>query len=393
MSSPPVSSETKPRPSKALSTKSVVFSADSHVLEPGDLWTSHIDPAFRERAPHIEHSHTDADGRVSKGEFMVCEGIDPTPVALFAAADVEEPKLRAEMGKRGYDQLLSGGWDPEVRLKDQELDGVGAEIIYPSIGMPMFGIPETEFQQAVFRAYNNWLAEYCAYAPERLLGLAMITLDDVDWGVAEFQRARKLGLRGALIWNDPGPESYADRKFDPFWVAATDLEMPLSLHILTGKSGSGLDLSGKSNLFVDALPLHLPVQKTLTSMLTSGVFERHPALKLLSVENDIGWLAHFLFRLDHFFDALRYAANYTDPLTPTEYFRRNVWATFQDDPVGVATREFIGSDRLLWGSDYPHGDSTWPHSREAIERNFQNVDAAEVQAITHDNVQALYGIA
>ena len=102
---------------------------------------------------------------------------------------------------------------------------------------------------------------------------------------------------------------------------------------------------------------------------------------------------HFLFRLDHFFDALHYAANYTDPLTPTEYFRRNVWATFQDDPVGVATREFIGSDRLLWGSDYPHGDSTWPHSREAIERNFQNVDAAEVQAITHDNVQALYGIA
>lgn len=96
----------------------------------------------------------------------------------------------------------------------------------------------------------------------------------------------------------------------------------------------------EANLFTEVIPLHHPIQIALTSMLMSGVFERHPDLTVVSVENDIGWLAHLLFRLDHFFDALRYVVNYSDPLMPTEYFRRNVLATFQDDPVGVATRDF-----------------------------------------------------
>ena len=120
--------------------------------------------------------------------------------------------------------------------------------------------------------------------------------------------------------------------------------MPVNLHILTGKAGSGLG-GVEANLFTEVIPLHHPIQIALTAMLTSGVFERHPDLTVVSVENDIGWLAHFLFRLDHFFDALRYVVNYSDPLTPTEYFRRNVLATFQDDPVGVATCDFIGADR------------------------------------------------
>ena len=167
--------------------------------------------------------------------------------------------------------------------------------------------------------------------------------------------------------------------------------MPVNLHILTGKAGSGLG-GVEANLFTEVIPLHHPIQIALTAMLTSGVFERHPDLTVVSVENDIGWLPHFLFRLDHFFNALRYVVNYSDPLTPTEYFRRNVLATLQDDPVGVATRDFIGADRIMWASDYPHGDSTWPYSRDIIERNFQGVDAETVQRIMHDTVTALYNI-
>ena len=136
-----------------------------------------------------------------------------------------------------------------------------------------------------------------------------------------------------------------------------------------------------------------PVQRSLAALLTSGVFDRHPELRVVSVENDIGWLAHFLYRLEHAFAEFRYMVGYESPLSPVEYFRRNVWATFQDDPVGVSTLEWIGADRLLWASDYPHGDSTWPESRATIERNFAGVDPAVVRRVTHDNVAELYDVA
>ncbi|MEJ2130472.1 MAG: amidohydrolase family protein, partial [Gammaproteobacteria bacterium] len=251
-----------------LDKSQIIYFADSHVVEPADLWIEYIDPEFRDRAPHLEQGITRADGTRVEGEFLVCDGIAPQRVATFAAADVDDPRKRAEAGQRGYAQIRQGGWDPKARIADQDVDGVAFEVLYPSMAMPMFSLTDTPYQQAVFRAYNDWVADFVKAAPGRLAGVALISLDDIDAGVAEMRRARDLGLRGAMIWNDPGDgRTYADEGFDPVWTTAADLDMPISLHILTGKQGTGLG-TGKPFL-ADYIALTHPVQVSLTAMLST----------------------------------------------------------------------------------------------------------------------------
>ena len=242
---------------------------------------------------------TAADGTVMEGEFLACEGIGSQPVAGFATADIDRPEDAAEGGMRGYGELRPGGWDPRQRQGDQDVDGVVFEVLYPSMAMAMFRIPDVELQQAVFKAYNSWVADYVAVAPDRFLGIAMIGLDDMDWALKELDRAHTLGLRGAMIWDDPGDKTYADLYFDPFWRAAAERNMPVSLHILTGKHGVGVEDFAHPHYLAEYLWLTHPIQRSMSLMLVSGVFERHPNLKLVSVENDIGWLPHYLQRLEH----------------------------------------------------------------------------------------------
>ncbi|MGC1190440.1 MAG: amidohydrolase family protein, partial [Candidatus Binatus sp.] len=239
-----------------------------------------------------------------------------------------------------------------------------------------------------FRAYNDWLADYCAHNPRRLAGVAMVSLDDPHAGVEELRRAANKGLRGAMIWGAaPAERLYSDPSYDPFWAAAQDLGTPLSLHILTERRGG----SDFQSVMKGYPALHHSVERSLTEIIFAGVLERFPKLRLVSVENDIGWIPHFLQRLDHSFEKYRYLEKQTISNPPSFYFRRQVAATFQDDRVGVVTRHFIGVKSLMWGSDFPHSDSTWPNSLEVIARDFNGVPDDERRQMTADNVAALYG--
>ena len=162
-----------------------LISADSHVLEPIDLWPSRIDKRFRDRAPHVVQQK---DGR----DLFVCEEIKPFPVSGLAVAGVD-PK---EYGKRmfsGYAGVRPSGWDPVARLRDQAEDGVAGEVLYPSLGMPLYGLSDGEFRAACFRVYNDWLAEYCSHAPARLAGIALVPMDDVAAAVARARAHREPG--------------------------------------------------------------------------------------------------------------------------------------------------------------------------------------------------------
>jgi len=363
-------------------------SADSHVIEPGDLWQQRVPKDLRDRAPRIVNSIDSLRGPL-KGEWLVCDGIGPQRVGGFAAADVDDPRQRSAMEERGYGQLLSGGWDPEQRLKDQELDGVGFEILYPSMALPMFGIPDFELQSAVFAAYNDWVADFASYDRSRLLGVGLVCMDDVGCAVRELERIARLGLGGAMISVDPGRPNYSSGRFDRVWAAACALELPLSMHILTDRGGAGYNQ--RPFLMTWIRQVH-PIQLSLTAMLVSGVFHRFPDLKVVSVENDIGWIPYYLQRLEDSFEQFRYHIGYDSPDTPIDYFHRNVWFTFQDDEVGVRDLETIGVDRVMWGSDFPHGDSTWPHSQEAVARNFNGMPDEYVEMATYGNITALYGL-
>src|SRR5262245_27553135 len=360
-----------------------LVSADSHVVEPGDVWTSRLGARYGERAPRVVPGY---QGR--PGATFVCEDVPPFGIAAFSGANVDPDELPAHF-TAGYEGVRPGGWDATARLRDQDRDGVVAEVVYPSLALQLFRIRDPEFQAATFRAYNDWLAELCAQAPARLAGVALLPLHEVAAGVDEVARVRGLGLRGGLIWSSPPDDRpYSDPAYEPLWEAAEAAGMPLSLHLGTG----AVPLPGTAgNLAVAYMFTHQAAQRSMAQLIFGGVLERHPALRLVSVENDIGWIPHYLERLDHAGEKFHAFLPTPLALRPSEYFHRQVSATFQEDRIGITLRARVGIDSLLWASDYPHTDSTWPHSRAVVARDFADVPRAELQRIVCGNTARLYG--
>src|SRR5712691_8884604 len=198
------------------------------MMEPADLWETRLDNEFRDRAPKVVKNER------GSGYMFVAPGVRPFPVGGISASGKSGEELRKHLTK-GYEAARPSGWDPAERLKDQDVDGVEAEVLYTTLGMPLFRLKDHDLQRACFRVYNDWLAELCSYNPKRLTGLALISLADISDAVRELQRSAKAGLRGAMIWGSP-PEDrpYRSNIYDPFWQAASDLEMPLHLHTGTG---------------------------------------------------------------------------------------------------------------------------------------------------------------
>jgi len=371
-------------------TELKLISADSHVNEPGDLWVQRIDKPFRDRAPRVVENPPG----LKPGAYFTLEGIPPIHLAQGMGAGRKPEELPKFFQSSTYKDARRGGWDPSERVKDMDLDGVEADVIYTTLGFRQFWLTDAALQRACFRVYNDWLAEYCAYAPNRLAGLALISLYDVDEGVKELRRCAARGLKGALIWASP-PEDrpYSSTLYDPFWAAAQELGMPISLHSITGMGAeSRLAIKQPLDRYVRSTVLSHEVQRTLVVLIFSGVLERFPALKIVSAENEVGWLPFFLQKLDQAYEEYRYLYPVPLKLKPREYFRRQVFATFIDDAVGVAGREFIGVDNIMWSSDYPHTVSTWPHSREVVDRDFKGVPEGEKRSIVRDNVARLYGL-
>jgi predicted TIM-barrel fold metal-dependent hydrolase len=360
-----------------------VISADSHFVEPPGMWAERIDRKFRDRAPHTEKN---LKGR--EGEFFVCENITPIQVAGFFGSGKSSEEL-PEHFKHGFDAAPKSVWDPAERLKEQDRDGVSAEALYTSMGMLLYGLDDAELRAACFRAFNDYAAEYCSHNPKRLLGLGTIELAEVPTGVAELQRCAEKGLRGVLVWGSPPEDKpYSHRDYDPFWAAAQDLDMPISLHILTGRRGSGIDFR---HILRSYMTLAHSIQVSFADLVLGGVLERHPRLKFVSAENDISWLPHFCYRIDHAYDRLRHFEGTSLPLKPSEYMKRQVWATFQFETENVSfTCEKYGADKLMWSSDYPHTDSPWPRSREFIETWIGTIGESQKQKVLGGNVASLY---
>ena len=367
-----------------------IISADSHMTEPPDLWVKRIDKSFRDRAPRVVQEH-----QGKPGLWFVCEGLEPRSVAgTFAAG--KTPEELAAFQKVGYEAARPGGWDPVERLKDMAIDGVAAEVLYTTLGFRLFGLTDASFQAAIFRSYNDWLAEFCGHDPKRFAGLALISLLEVDEGVREIQRCAALGLKGAMIMASP-PDGceYSEPIYDPFWAAAQELDMPVSLHAITGMERIPWEYGAEQRAMRSTVTPH-EIEKSFSILILSGVLERFPRLKIVSAENNCGWLPYYLQRMDRGFARFGPSGTVTPwptklTLKPSEYFRRQMYCTFIDDSFGVASRHWIGVDNVMWWSDYPHTASTWPHSRDIIERDFKDVSEVEKRKIVRENVAKLYG--
>jgi predicted TIM-barrel fold metal-dependent hydrolase len=363
-----------------------IISADSHMVEPPGLWLERLDRKYRDHAPRvIEEYHG------KKGAFFAAEGLRPLPVGgIFGSGKTSEEL--PEHWRKGYEAAPKSVWDPAERLKEQDTDGVSSEVLYTSLGMFLYGMDDAELRAACFKVYNDFVAEYCRYNPRRLVGLGLVELEDIMAGVAELRRCAKLGLRGAMVWAAPPEERpYTHPDYKPFWGAAEELDMPISLHILTERRpGAG---AGRRNFLTNYLGIPHGIQNTLGVMILGGILEEYPRLNLVSAENDVTWFPHFMYRLDHAYDRFRHFQKLELPLRPSEYVKRQVYATFQFETVGPDLVQSYGAERMMWSSDYPHTDSPWPHSREYIEGEaFKCISPAQTQLIVAGNAARLYHI-
>ncbi|MEE8176517.1 MAG: amidohydrolase family protein, partial [Acidobacteriota bacterium] len=326
-----------------------IISADSHVVEPPDAFVDRIDKKFAHRAPKLVHDE-------KRGDIIVVDGSTrPIPLSLISAAGKKPEELSAQGAV--FEKLHRGGWEPQARLKAQDADGVAAEVIYPSVGMEICGLEDLDYKKACMDAYNLWLAEFCAAAPERLIGLGQTAVRTPEEGIADLRKIKEMGFRGVMLPGIPGVEDYDSLIYDPFWEAALALELPLSFHILTSREE--LRLLQRGSKLSSFLNLIRGNQDIMSMLVFGGVFMRHPTLKIVCVEADAGWAPHFMYRMDHAYNRHRHWMRGSElEKPPSEYFREHIYLTFQDDYSAFQVKDFLNMDRIMWANDYPHSDST-----------------------------------
>jgi predicted TIM-barrel fold metal-dependent hydrolase len=365
-----------------MNTKPIV-SADSHVCEPPGCFKDYIDPKFRDRAPRMVRDE-------KRGDVFVIEGSEhPVPLSLASGAG----KAPGELSARGavFEKLHRGGWDPEARIKDQERDGIACEVIYPSVGMEICNIPDLELKQASMEAYNRWLLEFCSPYPQRLIGLAQCAVKSPDAGVKELIHIKEQGFRGVMLPGLPGQTDYNDEIYRDFFDALVDLELVPSFHILT--SGEQMKQSYRGSRINSFMSIVRGNQDLISMFIFDGIFKRHPDLKIVSVEADGGWIPHYMYRMDHAYQRHRHWMKGQDlGALPSELFREHIYFTFQDDYVAFLLKDEMNIERMMWANDFPHSDSTWPHSQQLLKTHLSHMSEKEKNAILHDNAASLYGL-
>ena len=354
-----------------------LISADSHINEPGDLWTSRVAAKWRDRVPRVE--------RFDEGDAWVIEGMPgPMPIGLNACAG-QDPRLRQNWVR--FDEIRSGGWDPAVRVKEIEIAGVDAEVLYPTprVSQTTAANTDPEMHLALVQAYNDWLHEYASYDLERFRALPMIPNRGVDQALAEIDRVGgRPSTGGFLICAYPNGTTQPQPVDDPVFAALEEQGHTLNIHV---------SLSTSMPMMLNTLALPAAGRFTgatghLIDLIFSGVFDRFPNLNLVFAEVDCGWLPYFKEQLDDGY--YRYRFRFDLKKLPSEYIEQHVHFTWVTDTFGVNNRHQIGVDKMLWSSDYPHGNSNYPNAWSATQASMGAVPLPEKQLMLVDNAKRLY---
>ncbi|MBM3924636.1 MAG: amidohydrolase [SAR202 cluster bacterium] len=368
-----------------------VISSDSHVVEPPNLWTERMDKkTWGDRIPHLQIGDK-VDRWMVNGQ-----GLGAIGTTSSAGKRYTQPQTITLEGKFARD-TVPGGYDPHAHMKDIQSDGVSGDFLYASTTAGFYGLDDSTFVRAAFKAYNHWLADFCKPFPGGLNGIGIVLLDmeDIPASIADLQYVANLGLKGAMIPTGPKPgQDYGKPDYEPFWAAAQDIGLPLSLHLGTVRPGNAkLIVNGKVvQTAVDRCNNDFPVRFSLGHLIISGVFERFPKLRVANVEHELSWLPFFMHRMDvtYIERPTQATYRYKESMTPSDYMRRNVWHSFQEDGPGIRLRDVIGVTQIMWGNDYPHAESTFPRSREVLSEILAGVPEDEQALIVSGNVRRLY---
>jgi predicted TIM-barrel fold metal-dependent hydrolase len=366
----------------------LVLSSDCHAGLPPERYREYLDPKYREafdRALPIQLEET----RKAAAKFLV--------------ADVNV------RWREGREADLTGAWDHDVRTRVLDADGVAGEVIFPDgiteMNMPPFGagislptegvVPELQWAGA--RAHNRWMAELCQMAPERRAGVAIVPLCwDVEEAVREARQARASGLRGVLIpsrWAGQAP--YHHPRYEPFWAACAELGLVIHFHSGAAPMEDYGDHPGMMGIYISEVVWWSA--RPLWFLLWGGVFERHPSLRVAITESTCIWVPELLALLDQRHGESHYSQKLGDftshlPLRPSEYFRRNVFLGASCMPRREAElRHEIGLGNIMWGTDYPHPEGSWPDTRQQMLETFQGLPEDEIAAMLGRNAARVYG--
>jgi predicted TIM-barrel fold metal-dependent hydrolase len=362
----------------------VIVSADSHVLEPFDLWSRALGARYGDRVPRKVNHFAGRDG-----EFFYC-GKEACVLEELVSVDAAS--------RERVDELLQAGEDPVVRERCMDKDGVAAEVIHATWTLYAMRADDPQLVRDCCRVFNDWLAEYCRHNPARMVGIAMIPIDDVKWGVAELQRVARLGLKGAVIHtrNPEGTPPYRHPVYDPFWAAAQDLNLPITLHIITGRARDPYTLHGdeRSEAPRCSVEIWTEVWPVLsTEFIFGGIFDRFPRLRVVLGEYEVAWVPYFRFRVERAQRLFTSDFGLRKPnRMPGDYLRENVYFGMIDDPLAVRALDDIGADRVLWGSDFPHPPCTYPNTHAVLDRVLAGLPADVQRKVVGENVMAVYGI-
>ncbi len=345
---------------------------DIHVLQ-ADVFESRLPAALRSAGPRVVET--------PDGPFWQVEGKLLSPSGRKAAGYI-----------RSEDHGFRPG-QPKTRLEDMARDGVYAQVVYSPMTTQL-QIRDAALRAACMRAYNDWAAEFNRETPGRILLLPHVPGDDPGEARVELARCARLGHKGAIVSQDePGAEPLFDDSWKPFWDVANDARLPISVHLGPRPRHLAPVLgSWRMPAFVAIVPMQL--DETLVGLVFSGILEQRPEVKLVLGEGGLGWVPYVIERMDH--EHRKYYDKTTDhrlSMLPSEIFARQVYCTYEDEDLGVRMIPQIGVDNVMWASDYPHGDSTWPHSRKVLgESKLASLGEDVLRKVLHDTAARLYDI-
>ena len=374
----------------------LMISADDHIdlgYLPSDLWQARVPAELRERAPKVE----DRDGR----EMWVCDG------AVWGdwragrwSQDAKRPKVALDRVK------FEGNYGirpttPDLRAADMDRDGVAVSVMFP----PIFGMrtQDKDLAKVIIRTYNDWAAEFEKANPKRFIVVAQMFPDDPEASHDELRRIAKLGLRQVNFLVGTVTAGMYQKSWDPFWDAAEELGIIVSYHV-GGPSPMGTFSNSRNNPpewdRPSAFGMGLGDGSTVfyspfVGLFSYGVLERRPNLRFVLAESGTGWIPFVVQEMDYrYHQVLERGKPEGFPLTklPSEVFRNQVWATYQQDFVGLNLIPFFGEGHMMWASDYPHPDSTWPNSRAVVERETAHLSPEMKDAIIRGNARKFYNL-
>jgi len=365
-----------------------LISADSHVVEPPDIWERFLAEKYRDRAPKLVK---DAEG----GDAWAYDpGAPPAPLGLVSCVGIPRDQIKW-MGYRYGDNIHPSVHDGKERLEVLDYDGVDAEFLYPmQRAVNSFArYDDPELQVAGIDAYNRWMVEdFSAADPQRLFPVIQMPSVGIDTAVAKLREASQSGARAVVISKWPSGKDQLSREDDAFWAIAEELEVPVSIHFGLVTQTAGHVPAVESAGAIGAIMGMTKMSALMVDLIFSGTFDRFPNLQIVAVEVGISWVPHVAEMMDDRYWRNRAGQEIRLEKLPSQYLKDNWTVTYIADKIGILIRHAVGVRNICWSTDFPHHGNDYPYSRETIDNHFTNVPEADRRLILADNAARLYGL-